>query len=202
MSIKKNTPTPVTGNDYDATERYLNITRASLSKGKDSRSRDLAQIFNFIVQQALCFCNKRQDLADYVQSAFVQIVAAYDKFDAGKRRKFSTFAGPWIRKGLQKMLRKSIMVPLSVHDMECRTTISRLSLDFEQENNRKPNLEELMVLIRASKSKNLQNITPQKVKFLIDYTPNTASINTPLGDAPDSPTLADRLVAPPPFPQK
>lgn len=202
MSIEKNNTNLIIDNDYDPVERYMNTTRTGLSKGKDSRSRDLAQIFDFIVQQARKFCRNKQDLTDYVQSAIVQIMAVYEKFDANHRCKFCTFAAPWIRKGFQKMLRKSIMVPLSVHDMERRTSIYIHSLAFELENHRKPNLDELMTLIKAGKNKNIKDLSLQKVKFLIGYTTNTVSIDTPPGDAPDAPTLADLFVAPPTFPQK
>lgn len=149
----------ITTRDSDSISRYLNdISRIPLLKAEDETDlgkrieagdavalHKLVQAnLRFVVSVAKQFQHQGLTLSDLINEGNVGLIKAAQKFDHSKGFKFISYAVWWIRQAImQALLNKGRMIRLPAYKSGNYTKIRDAENQFEQENERKPTLEEL-----------------------------------------------------------
>lgn len=98
----------------------------------------------FVVSVAKQYQNQGLSLADLINEGNVGLIKAAEKFDETRGFKFISYAVWWIRQSiLQAIAEQSRIVRLPLNQVGSVNKINRMLSKFEQENERRPSLEEI-----------------------------------------------------------
>ena len=112
--------------DHKALER---LTRANL---------------RFVVSVAKQYQNQGLSLSDLINEGNLGLIKAAEKFDETRGFKFISYAVWWIRQSiLQAIAEQSRIVRLPLNQVGSVNKITRMQNKFEQENERRPSVEEI-----------------------------------------------------------
>ena len=112
--------------DHEALER---LTRANL---------------RFVVSVAKQYQNQGLSLSDLINEGNVGLIKAAEKFDETRGFKFISYAVWWIRQSiLQALAEQSRIVKVPMNQVGSATKVNRELNKFEQENERRPSVDEL-----------------------------------------------------------
>ena len=152
--------------DKKALER---LTRANLS---------------FVVSVAQQYQNQGLSLPDLINEGNVGLIRAAEKFDETRGFKFISYAVWWIRQSiLQALAEQSRIIKLPLNQVSSVNKINKMLSKFEQENERKPSLEEIAETI---------DLPEEKVNDAISIRGRHVSVDAPFSDS-DSNSLIDIL---------
>ena len=98
----------------------------------------------FVVSVAKQYQNQGLSLPDLINEGNVGLIKAAEKFDETRGFKFISYAVWWIRQSiLQAIAEQSRIVRLPLNQVGSVNKINKVLNKFEQENERKPSLEEI-----------------------------------------------------------
>jgi RNA polymerase primary sigma factor len=153
--------------DHKALER---LTRANL---------------RFVVSVAKQYQNQGLSLPDLINEGNVGLIKAAEKFDETRGFKFISYAVWWIRQSiLQAIADQSRIVRLPLNQVSSVTKINRAANRFEQENERRPSVEELS---------EDTDLPLEKIDEAMSINTRHVSVDAPLGNDEEG-SLLDLLV--------
>lgn len=139
----------------------------------------------FVVSVAKQYQNQGLSLADLINEGNVGLIKAAEKFDETRGFKFISYAVWWIRQSiLQALADQSRIVRLPLNQVGAVGKINRLLNKFEQENERRPSLDELSEQI---------DLPEDKIDEAMSISGHHISMDAPFADGEDN-SLLDVMV--------
>ena len=139
----------------------------------------------FVVSVAKQYQNQGLSLQDLINEGNMGLIKAAERFDETRGFKFISYAVLWIRQNiLQAIADQSRIVRLPVNQSATLSKITRLSNKFEQENERRPSIEELSERI---------DLPEDKIDEAMSSVGHNVSVDAPFSES-DEGTLLDVLV--------
>ncbi len=139
----------------------------------------------FVVSVAKQYQNQGLSLPDLINEGNLGLIKAAEKFDETRGFKFISYAVWWIRQSiLQAIAEQSRIVRLPLNQVGSVNKINRMLSKFEQENERRPSVEEI--------SKEV-NLPEEKVDEAMSANTRHVSVDAPFTDG-DEGSLLDILV--------
>jgi len=139
----------------------------------------------FVVSVAKQYQNQGLSLQDLINEGNLGLIKAAEKFDETRGFKFISYAVWWIRQSiLQAIAEQSRIVRLPLNQVGALNKISRELNRFEQENERRPSVEELSEKI---------DLPEEKIDEAINVGGRHVSVDAPFVDGEDN-SLLDVMV--------
>ena len=135
----------------------------------------------FVVSVAKQYQNQGLDLPDLINEGNLGLMKAAEKFDETRGFKFISYAVWWIRQAiLQAIAEQSRIVRLPLNQVGSVNRINRELNRFEQENERKPSVEELSEKI---------DMPIEKIDETINVNGRHISVDAPFSESDDGSLL-------------
>jgi RNA polymerase primary sigma factor len=139
----------------------------------------------FVVSVAKQYQNQGMSLADLINEGNLGLIKAAEKFDETRGLKFISYAVWCIRQSiLQALADQSRIVRLPLNQIGNAGKINRLLTKFEQENERRPSVEEISERI---------DIPTDKIDEALNVNGRHVSVDAPFSESEDS-SLLDVLI--------
>ncbi|MBQ7442124.1 MAG: RNA polymerase sigma factor RpoD/SigA [Prevotella sp.] len=139
----------------------------------------------FVVSVAKQYQNQGLSLPDLINEGNLGLIKAAEKFDETRGFKFISYAVWWIRQSiLQAIAEQSRIVRVPLNQVGSVNKINRVMNKFEQENERRPSVDEI-----AEKT----DIPFEKIEDAISVNNRHVSVDAPFVDGEDN-SLLDVLV--------
>lgn len=190
----------ITNRESEALERYLQeigkeelinsdeeVELAQRIKKGDAKALERLTRANlrFVVSVAKQYQNQGLSLADLINEGNVGLIKAAEKFDETRGFKFISYAVWWIRQSiLQAIADQSRIVRLPLNQVSSVNKIARAMNKFEQENERRPSLDELS---------DEMDLPRDKVDEAMSANTRHVSVDAPMGNE-EGASLLDVLV--------
>ena len=154
---------------------------------QEAKDKLVTSNLRFVVTVAKQYQGRGLLLEDLISEGNIGLLRAAEKFDETKGFKFISYAVWWIRQAIiRAIFKQANNVRLPTSQIEPINKLNKIASDFEQENYRKPNIEELA---------ELSGFSEDKVSDLYTSTNFCISISTPTMDEEDC-TLEDVISNP------
>lgn len=135
----------------------------------------------FVVSVAKQYQNKGLSLPDLINEGNLGLIKAAERYDETRGFKFISYAVWWIRQGiLQAIAEQSRIVRLPLNQVGSVNRIARELNKFEQENERKPSVEEMADRI---------DLPEEKIAEAMKINTNHVSMDAPFADGEDNSLL-------------
>ena len=190
----------ITNRESEALEKYLveigkeelltvdeEVELAQRIRKGDRKALELLTKANlrFVVSVAKQYQNQGLSLPDLINEGNLGLIKAAEKYDETRGFKFISYAVWWIRQSiLQAIADQSRIVRLPLNQLGSMNKINRMLTKFEQENERRPSIEEISEEI---------NLPEDKVDEAMLVTSRLVSVDAPFVDGEDN-SLLDVLV--------
>ena len=139
----------------------------------------------FVVSVAKQYQNQGLSLPDLINEGNLGLIKAAEKFDETRGFKFISYAVWWIRQSiLQAIAEQSRIVRLPLNQVGALNKISKELNRFEQENERRPSVEELSEKI---------DLPEDKIDEAMNVNAHHVSVDAPFADGEDN-SLLDIMV--------
>lgn len=135
----------------------------------------------FVVSVAKQYQNQGLSLPDLINEGNLGLIKAAKKFDETRGFKFISYAVWWIRQSiLQALAEQSRLVRLPLNQVGSVNKVSRAFNKFEQENERRPSIEEIAAEI---------DLPQDKIAEVIKVGNRQISVDAPFSDSDDNSLL-------------
>mgnify|MGYP001771495221 FL=1 len=135
----------------------------------------------FVVSVAKQYQNQGLSLPDLINEGNLGLIKAAKKFDETRGFKFISYAVWWIRQSiLQALAEQSRLVRLPLNQVGSVNKVSRAFNKFEQENERRPSIEEIAAEI---------DLPQDKIAEAIKVGNRQISVDAPFSDSDDNSLL-------------
>lgn len=139
----------------------------------------------FVVSVAKQYQNQGLSLPDLINEGNVGLIKAAEKFDETRGFKFISYAVWWIRQSiLQAIAEQSRIVRLPLNQVGSVNKINKVLNKFEQENERRPSIEEISEKV---------DLPEDKIDDALKINSRHVSVDAPFADGEDN-SLLDILV--------
>lgn len=157
-------------------EEEVELTRLIKQGDKEAMNKLVTANLRFVISVAKHYQNKGLSLVDLIQEGNLGMLKAAQLYDETKGYKFISYAVWWIRQSILHAISeqcRTVRVPMS--QIVCMNKINKVSERFEQENGRKPSVEEL---------EQDTNLDSSKINLTLSSINRAVSLETPFGDDP------------------
>ena len=167
--------------DLISTDEEVELAQRIRKGDKKALEKLTKANLRFVVSVAKQYQNQGLDLPDLINEGNVGLIKAAEKFDETRGFKFISYAVWWIRQSiLQAIAEQSRIVRLPLNQVGSVNKINRELNRFEQENERKPSIEEL-----AEKT----DIPIEKIDETINVNARHVSVDAPFSESDDGSLL-------------
>ena len=193
--------------DDDMSQYLSEIRRYSLLSPEEERSlaeactkgdkNAIRQMVNsnlrLVVSVAREYAGRGVPLLDLIQEGSIGLLVAAKKFDHTLENRFSTYATKWIRQGVTRcLMNHGQMIRVPLHTAEKMRKVQLAKTTLLQETGQEPSEEEIAECC---------GIPVEKVRQLLQMTPEICSLDAPAGTAEDATlqTLLEDDLSPQPY---
>ena len=153
--------------EIELAQRIRNGDKAALEKLTRANLR-------FVVSVAKQYQSQGLSLPDLINEGNLGLIKAAQKFDETRGFKFISYAVWWIRQSiLQALAEQSRMVRLPLNQTGLQNKINKAIAQLEQENERKPSVEEIAEKLE---------VPIEKIAETLKISNRTLSVDAPLSD--------------------
>ncbi len=159
---------------------------ARVRKGDQKALETLTRAnLRFVVSVAKQYQNQGLSLPDLINEGNLGLIKAAERFDETRGFKFISYAVWWIRQSiLQAIAEQSRIVRLPLNQVSSVNKISQVQNRFEQENERRPSVDEISEQI---------DLPMEKIDEALSINGKHVSVDAPFADGEDN-SLLDVLV--------
>jgi len=168
-----------------STEEEVELAQRIRKGDKKALEKLTKANLRFVVSVAKQYQNQGLSLPDLINEGNVGLIKAAEKFDETRGFKFISYAVWWIRQSiLQAIADQSRIVRLPLNQTGAVNKINRALSKFEQEHERRPNIDELSETI---------DLPMEKIGEAITANTHHVSVDAPFADGEDN-SLLDVMV--------
>jgi RNA polymerase primary sigma factor len=168
-----------------STEEEVELAQRIRKGDKKALEKLTKANLRFVVSVAKQYQNQGLSLADLINEGNVGLIKAAEKFDETRGFKFISYAVWWIRQSiLQAIADQSRIVRLPLNQSGAVNKINRALSKFEQENERRPNIEELSETI---------DLPMEKIGEAMSANTHHISVDAPFAEGEDN-SLLDIMI--------
>ena len=141
-----------------------------IKKGDREAVKELTRAnLRFVVSVAKQFQNQGLALSDLINEGNLGLIRAAERFDETRGFKFISYAVWWIRQSIfQAIAEHSRIVRLPSNRIDSVNKVRRALNSFEQENERRPNLDEIADRVGLPKEKILDALQDDSHQLSVD----------------------------------
>ena len=189
----------ITNRESEALEKYLQeigkeelisieeeVELAARIRNGDQKALERLTKANlrFVVSVAKQYQNQGLSLPDLINEGNLGLIKAAEKFDETRGFKFISYAVWWIRQSiLQAIAEQSRIVRLPLNQVGSVNKINKLLSRFEQENERRPSVEEISERI---------DLPEDKIDEAINISGKHVSVDAPFTDSDNANAASSR----------
>ena len=172
--------------DLLTVEQERELARKKDEGNKYARQHLIEANLRLVVSIAKRYRGRGMLFLDLIQEGSLGLITAVDKFDVSRGWKFSTYATWWIRQAITRGIAdKGRTIRIPVHMVETINRYLSINNALISKLGRDPEIDELVEEMNATFSFK-PAMTEDKLKEIIKYIPDTASLNALIGDEADS----------------
>ena len=168
-----------------STEEEVELAQRIRKGDKKALEKLTRANLRFVVSVAKQYQNQGLSLPDLINEGNVGLIKAAEKFDETRGFKFISYAVWWIRQSiLQALADQSRIVRLPLNQTGTVNKINRALSKFEQEHERRPNVDELSEVI---------DLPMEKIGEAINANTYHVSVDAPFAEGDDN-SLLDVII--------
>ena len=153
-------------------------------EGERAKNKLVTANLRFVVSVAKQYQHQGLPLPDLINEGNLGLIKAAEKFDETRGFKFISYAVWWIRQSiLQALAEQGRVVRLPLNRIGELSKIRKAMATFEQENHRRPSVDELAMIL---------DVPAEKISEALQASGQHASLDEPLAED-GSTTMADKL---------
>jgi RNA polymerase primary sigma factor len=139
---------------------------------KEAREKLIRSNLKLVIKIVMRYYNPRYDLMDLIQEGNIGLMTAVDKFDPGKRLRFSTYSTWWIRHYIiRSIIKREFQINIPLRKMQLLYRIERSIYKLFERFRRLPDIRELEQEL---------NVKSKEIKDMLNYITPILSLDTPL----------------------
>lgn len=158
--------------------RSTEALEAAVADGLEARDHLIKANTRLVVSIAKKYVGRGVHFLDLIQEGNLGLMKAVEKYDHRRGFRFSTYATWWIRQTITRAIAdqaRTIRVPVHMTDRIRR--VYRVARELEQQNGRKPSMEEIASVIGCD---------ARKIQWMLRVSWQPLSLEQPVGEDEDS----------------
>ena len=162
---------------------YLDVYGVAENSLKKAKNKMINANLRLVISIAKKFQNRGINFDDLIQQGNLGLMKGVSRFHHWRGFKFSTYGTWWIKQLIKRYIDdRGATIRIPVHMLDNQLKVDRFEREFHQKNGRDPSVDEIA---------EGTGLTVDRVKQTLRIVKSTRSMDQPVGEEDDSPTLGD-----------